>query len=246
MCLVLVGGVLDACPEIQFHVLLRQAIVLEAEFIFRFSRGIVHQFRLTLVVPAILLDFVLQRAPAEHEKMIPTLPVILVRGTQRVTPLHAFRQIIEQVFLVIVGIFHVFIQIIHVVSPDTQNRQFAFGGKIRCRLELYVIVHREKRQPDHVEQELEITPSRGHDKGRFRGERTVERYPEIGSPQSSPYFYFIRIPGYLFEVEQRTHQVSPVCRKSTGIKVHLFHEINIHDTDHATGSPLRGEVVQVR
>ena len=160
--------------------------------------------------------------------------------------MHALGQVIQHIFLVIVGVFHVFIEVIHVVCPDTQYRQFALGRKIGYRLELQVVVHRKKRQSDHIEQKLEITPSGGHDKRRFRGKRTVQREPEIGSPESSPYFYFVRVSRYLPEVEQGTHQVAPVRGKGSGIKVYFFHEIDIHDAHHASRRPLRGKMIEIR
>ena len=67
-------------------------IVFESEFILRFAGIIIHQFRLAFVVVGVFLDLVLQGTATEYEKVVPTVPVMFVGNSKRVTPLHALRQ----------------------------------------------------------------------------------------------------------------------------------------------------------
>ena len=95
-------------------------IVFKSEFILRFAGIIIHQFHLAFVVVGVFLDLVLQGAATEYEEVVPTIPIMFVGNSDRVTPLHALRQVVEHISLVIIGIFHPFIEIINIVRPDAQ------------------------------------------------------------------------------------------------------------------------------
>ena len=95
-------------------------IVFEAEFILCFTGIVIHQLCLTFIIIGVFLDLILQGAAAKHEEVIPTIPVMFVGNPDRVAPLHTLRQVVEHVSLVIVGIFHPFVEIIDIVSPDAQ------------------------------------------------------------------------------------------------------------------------------
>ena len=95
-------------------------IVFESEFILRFAGIVIHQFRLAFVVVGVFLDLVLQGTATEYEKVVPTVPVMFVGNSDCVAPLYALRQVVEHISLVIIGIFHPFIEMINIVSPDAQ------------------------------------------------------------------------------------------------------------------------------
>ena len=138
---VFIRGVFYPDPGVQFDIVSQQTIMFEAKFIFRFTGIVIHQFGAILVVVGVLLNLVLQGTATENEKIIPAIPVVLVRDADRVAPLHAFRQVIQHVFLVVIRVFHPFIQVIHVVCPDAENRQLVLLVELGFCLELKIVVH---------------------------------------------------------------------------------------------------------
>ena len=58
------GEVIDACPNLKFKPIRCITMMLETEFIFRFSRAIVDCFGIMTVIAGVFLDLIVQSTPA--------------------------------------------------------------------------------------------------------------------------------------------------------------------------------------
>ena len=163
--------------------------------------------------------------------------------SQSITPLPAFRQPIEQIFLMIVGILQVGIQTVDIVSANTEQSPFIPGIQTGDRLELHIIIHRKKRQTDDTEQHLQITSPGRNNKSSLWSQRTVQRQAVIGSTESNPRLHPVGISLDLSKFEHRTHHITIRSREGTGKEIYLFDKIDIHNTDYPTGSPLSSEMI---
>lgn len=85
-------------------------VMFETELIFRLTRTVIHNFRIPLIVPAVLFHFIVQTATAQYEQMMPIVAIMPKRSPHGVTPLLTFGQIIQQVFLTVVRVFHIGVQ----------------------------------------------------------------------------------------------------------------------------------------
>ena len=105
---------------------------------------------------------------------------------------------------------------------------------------------RQKGQPEHIKQELQVGLTDGNQIGSLFAQMSVGGKGDFGSSESSFQGIAFHVPVAQFEVEHGTERISFVCREGSGIEVHFPYQVGIKDTYRTARCSLCAEMVDIR
>ena len=153
------------------------------------------------------------------------------------------RQVAEQAFRVLTLFVGVQLHVVYAGQPE--HRQFVVLGKPCLNLELPVDEIGQKRQADHLEQQLQIRLADGEEIGGAPPHMPRRAQRHLRSTEGCLEIVALGIAVAQPYVEHRAERPALVGRESAGIELHFAYEVGIEYAHRAARGPLRGKVIDV-